>query len=59
MEKVKCKIITNETKGTWHNQKTHFSQKKKSWTPQHTRKARAGFKITPHDADRGIQEGHK
>jgi hypothetical protein len=32
--------------------KTQFSHHRKSWIPQHTGKARCGFKIISHDADR-------
>jgi hypothetical protein len=35
-------------------QNTKLSQ---SWIPQHTQKARLGFKIISHDAGRGHQEG--
>ena len=34
--------------------RTQFSQNSKSWLPQHTRKARCGFKFTSHETDRGI-----
>jgi hypothetical protein len=34
--------------------RTQFSQNNKFCIAQYTRKARFGFKITPHDADRGL-----
>ena len=39
------------------NISTQFSHRSNSWVPQHTRKARVRFKITSHDADRGLQKG--
>ena len=37
------------------NIRTQFSHHSKSRIPQHTRKARVGFKIISHDTDRGLQ----
>jgi hypothetical protein len=34
--------------------RTQLSYESKSWIPQHTGKARCGFKISSHDADRGF-----
>ena len=36
--------------------KTQYTHHSEFWIPQHTRKARLGFKIKYHDGGRGLQE---
>jgi hypothetical protein len=52
-QKTNMRILLIETKTTWHHQ-NQYSHHRESRIPQHTRKARFGFKIMSHDGGRGF-----
>jgi hypothetical protein len=54
MMKGKCKNFTNRNQGYMASSEPSSPTTAKSWIPQHTEKARFGFKITSHGTDRGL-----
>jgi hypothetical protein len=52
--KGKHRNFTNKNQGYMSSSKTQFSHNINSWIPKHTGKARLGFKIISHDADRRL-----
>jgi hypothetical protein len=57
-QKANTRNLPKEIKATWRHQNPVLHNSK-SWIPQHTWKARFGFKITSHDADRWLLAGYK
>ena len=52
-QKANIRILPTESKITWHHQNPVFPPQQ-SWIPQHTGKAKFGFKIISHAAGRGF-----
>jgi hypothetical protein len=54
MAKGKDRKLTNRNQGYIASSEPSSPTTANSGYPQHTRKVRFGFKIVPHDADRGL-----